>query len=155
MNVKNLLKMVAAVAAVAGVAIMTGCTSIPHATPEERADALKMMTNSDKAAVYTFRGEKGSYKIHQLPMKIKGTEIKTYGNSFTKTLVNPGKGTIETDMVQLIGNDTELEVDLEAGKSYFYEVSMHYRPLIGPGTEIVNHPKEKALEMMKDLPYIK
>ncbi|MBN2864392.1 MAG: hypothetical protein JXK16_00120 [Thiotrichales bacterium] len=149
---KNIIKMVIAVT---GVAIMTGCSVIPHATQEERTDTLKLMTTTDKATVYTIRGEKGSYKIHELPMIINGTEIKTYGNSFSKTLVKPGKGTIETDMHQIIGNDTELEVDFQAGKNYFYEVSMHFRPLIGPGTEIVPHTKADALKLMENLPLIK
>jgi len=137
-----------------GAALITGCTTIPYASPEEKEKALSLETSPDKATLFTIRGEKDGMSIHGLPFKVAGKEFSTIGNSFSKFTVSPGETVIETDMHQLIGSDDELPINLEAGKNYFFELSLHYRPLIGPRAEVVQLEEKEAMKQLKSLPYI-
>lgn len=149
---KSLMKL-----SVAIIVIFTlgGCTVIPHASPEEKQKAINVSVKPEKSAVYIIRNEKGSYQIHEIDVLVSGQVLKTYGQSFSMHQVPPVVGKIETDIAEIIGSDAELPVDLKAGKKYYFHVSKHYRPLIGPRAEIVELSELEAKALLQKLPLLK
>lgn len=134
---------------------MSGCTVIPHATPEEKQKAIEISVNPTESAVYIIRNEKGSYHIHEIDVLVSGQVLKTYGESFSLHQVQPVVGKIETDLAEIIASDAELPVNLQAGKKYYFHVSKHYRPLIGPSAEIVELSELEAKALIQKLPLLK
>ncbi len=149
---KSLIRMSFAIIAVA---IMSGCTVIPHASPEEKESAINVAVSPAKSAVYIIRNEKGSYQIHEIEVLVSGQVLKTYGQSFSMHQVPPVVGKMETDIAEIIGSDAELPVDLKAGEKYYFHVSKHYRPLIGPRAEIVELSELEAKALLQKLPLLK
>lgn len=58
------------------------------------------------------------------------------------------------DIIEIIGSDAEIMVDLKAGKKYYYHLSKHYRPLIGPIAELIELSETEAKALMQKYPMI-
>jgi hypothetical protein len=145
---KNLLKFIAISF---GVSVMTGCSVVPTATPEQKKIAIEMSAPSDKATLYAIRNDKGSYHAHQLELKIGSETLLTRGMSFAVFSLNPVTGKLETDIGGIVGTDAEIPMDLKAGQKYYVHVSQHFRPLIGPRAELVELSESEAVPLLKKL----
>ncbi len=104
-----------ALAATFATALLSGCASVPMASPEADAKAKTFATVPGKAQIYIYRNENFGAAI-KMPVLIDGqiagdTAAKTY---IMKT-VAPGKHTI----LSKTENDSTLEVNAQAGKNYF------------------------------------
>ena len=145
---KNLFKVVTVSL---GLAVMTGCSVVPTATPEQKKVAIEMSAPSDKATLYAIRSDKGSYHAHQMELKIGSETLLTRGMSFAVFSLNPVTGKLETDIGGILGTNAEIPMDLKAGHKYYVHVSQHYRPLIGPRAELVELSESEAVPLLKRL----
>ena len=148
---KNLLKFIAISF---GVSVMTGCSVVPTATPEQKKVAIEMSAPIDKAMLYAIRSDKGSYHLEQMELKIGSETLLTRGMSISVFSLNPVTGKLKTDISFIIGTDAEIPMDLKPGHKYYVHVSKHIRPLIGPRAELVELSESEAVALMKKLPMV-
>lgn len=103
-----------AVAAVA-VALVSGCASVPMASPEADKQAKSYATSPTKANLYIYRNESMGGAI-KMTVSVNG---RVLGQSGPKTYflvqVDPGKHEVSS----LTENTSTLTVDAQPGKNYF------------------------------------
>lgn len=133
---------------------LTGCSAVPTATPEQKAQAINSGVPEGKSVVYVIRGEDDSYKGYIQTAEFNGKENWFYSKSFSKLIVEPGKIAIKLKSPVLIGGDAETTIYAKAGSYNYLEFSSHYRPIIGPGMEIKNLEEPVAKKMMNELNFV-
>ena len=110
-----MLKKLMAAAAIAGGMALTGCASVPMASPEKDQQAKTYAVKPGKANIYVYRNENFGAAI-KLPVVADG---KAVGDTAAKTYLlleaAPGRHTL----VSKAENDSTLEVDTQAGQNYF------------------------------------
>jgi hypothetical protein len=148
---KNILKLGALLL---GATIMAGCTVIPTATPAQKQAAMEKIAATDKAMIYLIRSEKGLYHAHTIEVEVGNKSLYAPGKSFSVFNLDAYKGKMKTDIIDIIGSDAELMVDLKAGQKHYYHLSKHYRPLIGPRAELVELSETEAKSLMQKYPMI-
>lgn len=95
--------------------LLTGCASVPMATPEQDAAAKSFTVKADKANLYIYRNESFGGAV-KMPVLVDGKMVgDTMKMSYIKYEVAPGAHTI----ISKAENDAELKVDAAAGKNYF------------------------------------
>ncbi|NSL56222.1 DUF2846 domain-containing protein [Uliginosibacterium aquaticum] len=99
----------------AAAALLTGCASVPMATPEQDAAAKSFAVTADKANVYIYRNESFGGAV-KMPVVVDGKIVgDTLAKTYIKQEVAPGSHTI----ISKAENDAELKFDVAAGKNYF------------------------------------
>jgi len=102
---------------------LSGCASVPMATPELDAQAKRQVAAPDKAVIYVFRNQRiwSAIKLKvTLDGKIAG---KTAPKTFFMFVVDPGRHVLTSD-----DWDT-LVVKAEAGKIYYVWQKIQWRVL--------------------------
>ncbi|MDO6387585.1 MULTISPECIES: DUF2846 domain-containing protein [unclassified Uliginosibacterium] len=99
----------------AAAALMTGCASVPMATPEQDAAAKSFAVTADKANVYIYRNENLGGAV-KMPVVLDG---KIVGDTLAKTYIKQEVAAGSHTIVSKAENDAELKFDVVAGKNYF------------------------------------
>ncbi|HKQ30066.1 MAG TPA: DUF2846 domain-containing protein [Burkholderiales bacterium] len=95
--------------------LVTGCASVPMASPERDAKAKTFATQPGKANIYIYRNESIGAAV-KMPVMVDGKLVgDTVSKTFILTSVNPGKHTI----LSKTENDSTLDIMAERGKNYF------------------------------------
>lgn len=116
---------------IAVTAILTGCASVPMASPEADAKAKSFKADPDKANLYIYRNETFGAAV-KVPVLLDGTSV---GDTASKTYifrqVAPGAHVVTSKSE----NDATITVDAVAGKNYFVwqEIKMG---LFSPRTQL-------------------
>lgn len=79
-----------------GITMISGCSVVPTATPEQKQAAMKKIAPSDKAMVHIIRSEKGSFQMHSIEVRAGDKSLHTSGKSFSIFNLLPYKGKMET-----------------------------------------------------------
>ena len=102
-------------AALVGAAFVTGCASVPMASPERDSQAKTFSVKPDKSNIYVYRNESMGGAV-KLPVVLDG---KIVGDTAAKTFmlleVNPGKH----QLVSKGETDSTLELLTQPSKNYF------------------------------------
>lgn len=102
-------------ALLAATALVTGCASVPMATPEQDAAAKSFAVSAEKANVYIYRNETFGGAV-KMPVVVDGKLAgDTVAKSYLKLEMAPGAHTI----ISKTENDAELKLDAIAGQNYF------------------------------------
>jgi len=110
-----MIRRILSCACIAGLALLTGCASVPMATPEQDSAAKSFAVKADKANVYVYRNESFGGAV-KMPVLANGKSVgDTVAKTFIKLEVAPGTHTL----VSKSENDAELKLDTVAGKNYF------------------------------------
>lgn len=129
MHKKTRFQRVAALSAFVVAAFLTGCASVPMATPEQDAAAKEFAAPaSDKAGLYVFRDSMFGSAIKKL-VSLDGNPLfqsatKTY---FYKEIA-PGKHTLTTESEF---GDNALEFVAEGGKLHFFRNYIKMGVIVG------------------------
>ena len=103
------------IAVAAMVALMTGCASVPMASPERDSAAKTFAVNPDKANIYVYRNETIGAAI-KMPLALNGKLIgDTAAMTYLVLEVPPGPQTL----LSKTENDSTLTIDAVAGRNYF------------------------------------
>ena len=109
-----LKKLIFATAIVAS-AMLSGCASVPMASPELDNQAKQFTTVPDKAKIYIYRDENMGAAV-KMPVLLNGMSVgDTVAKSYILREVEPGEHTI----VSKTENDAELKLTAAAGKNYY------------------------------------
>lgn len=108
---KKLVVLVLVVAA----SLLTGCASVPMASPERDAQAKSFAVQPDKSNIYLYRNESMGAAVKMDVVLDNNPVGKTVAKSYMKLEVAPGQHTI----VSKAENDDVLNINTEAGKNYF------------------------------------
>ena len=101
--------------AIVFVSLMSGCASVPMASPEADARAKEFKAHPTKASVYIYRNETMGGAI-KMPITMDGKVIGSSApNTYFHMLVSPGKHTVNS----LTENTATLSFDAKAKKKYF------------------------------------
>lgn len=96
-------------------ALVTGCASVPMASPERDAQAKAFSIKPDKANIYIYRNESFGAAV-KIDVDFDGKPIgQTVAKSYFALEVAPGKHTV----LSKAENNEMLDVDAQAGKNYF------------------------------------
>lgn len=99
----------------AGAVLLTGCASVPMATPEQDSKAKQFSTASDKANIYIYRNETMGSAV-KMPLLLDGVSVgDTVAKTYILKQVSPGTHNI----VSKTENDATLNLDAQAGKNYY------------------------------------
>lgn len=110
-----MLKKFAAAAVLAGSLFVSGCASVPMASPEKDQQAKTFAVAPGKANIYIYRNESMGAAI-KMPVVADGRAIgDTAAKTYLLVEAAPGKHTL----VSKTENDSTLELATEAGKNYF------------------------------------
>ncbi|KMY66144.1 hypothetical protein AAU61_19230 [Desulfocarbo indianensis] len=97
------------------ISLVSGCASVPMATPEEDASAKQFIPNKDKSSIYLYRNESfgGAIPVTvSLDGKVAG---QTGPMTYFMWQVDPGKHDIQS----MAENNVNLSLEAEAGQIYF------------------------------------
>ena len=95
--------------------LVSGCASVPMATPEQDAAARNFAVKPDMANIYVYRNETMGAAI-KMPVALNGKLVgDTASKTFLKLEVSPGKHTL----LSKTENDSSLTIDAIAGRNYF------------------------------------
>ena len=104
-----------ATAALLSAVFVTGCASVPMASPEQDAKAKTFKVQQGKANIYIYRNESMGSAV-KMPVLVDGKMVgDTVAKTYILTTVNPGKHTI----LSKTENDSTLDIMAERGKNYF------------------------------------
>lgn len=96
-------------------AVLTGCASVPMASPEMDNQAKQFTTVSDKAKIYIYRNENMGAAV-KMPVLLNGMSVgDTVAKSYILREVEPGEHTI----LSKTENDAELKLTAQAGSNYY------------------------------------
>ena len=110
-----MLKRCLVVAALLGSLIMSGCASVPMASPERDTSAKAFKVKPDRANIYVYRNETLGAAI-KMPVALNGKLVgDTAANTYMLLEVSPGRHTL----VSKTENDSTLVVNAAAGRNYF------------------------------------
>lgn len=110
-----MFKKLAVLVLLLAVSLLTGCASVPMASPEHDAQAKSFAVQPDKSNIYLYRNESmgGAVKM-DVVLDNKPVGL-TVAKSYMKLEVSPGQHTI----ISKAENDDVLNINTEAGKNYF------------------------------------
>lgn len=98
-----------------GIALITGCASVPMASEERDTQSKTFSVNPDKANIYIYRNEFIG-AAEKMAVDFDGIPIgQTVARSYFALEVVPGKHTLTSKAE----NVSVLEVEAEAGENYF------------------------------------
>jgi len=101
--------------AIVFVSLMSGCASVPMASPEADARAKEFKSHPSKGSVYIYRNETMGGAI-KMPITLDGKVIGSSApNTYFHLLVRPGKHTVNS----LTENTATVDFNAKAGKKYF------------------------------------
>lgn len=110
-----MFKKILSLAVLATAILLTGCASVPTASPELDKQAKKFNTSPDKATVYIYRNESMGAAI-KMDVMVDGRTIgQTAAKTYFALAVPPGKHTV----VSKAENDSAVVLDTQAGKNYY------------------------------------
>ncbi|HQT05420.1 MAG: DUF2846 domain-containing protein [Gammaproteobacteria bacterium] len=124
------------------VLVLTGCATVPMASPEADQKAKAFATpSSDMASLYIFRDSQLGAALKKM-VKIDGQNIgETAPNTYFHIFAKPGKRTLSTESEF---SDNSLEVSLEPGKVHYVRNYMKMGLFIGGANlEIVDGSEAK------------
>ncbi len=102
-------------AALVGAVSVTGCASVPMASPEKDSQAKTFSVKPDKSNIYIFRNESMGAAI-KMPVALDGRLVgDTAAKTFLLLEVSPGQHTL----VSKTENDSTLELVTQPSKNYF------------------------------------
>ena len=110
-----MFKKLAVLVLLVAVSLLTGCASVPMASPEHDAQAKSFAAQPDKANIYLYRNESMGAAVKMDVVLDNNPVGKTVAKSYMKLEVSPGQHTI----VSKAENDDVLNINTEAGKNYF------------------------------------
>ena len=94
---------------------MTGCASVPMASPEQDSKAKQFSTTEGKANIYIYRNESMGAAV-KMPLLLDGVSVgDTVAKTYLLKEVTPGKHTI----VSKTENDSTLDLNTQSGKNYY------------------------------------
>lgn len=108
----------------AAISLVSGCASVPMASPEQDARAKSFSVKPGKANIYVYRNESMGAAV-KMPVTLNGKPMGATGaKTFLLAEVPAGKHIL----VSKAENDYPLEVIAEPGRSYFVwqEVKMGF-----------------------------
>lgn len=95
--------------------LVSGCASVPMATPEQDAAARSYVVKPNTANIFVYRNETMGAAI-KMTVALNGKLVgDTASKTFMKLEVPPGKHTL----VSKTENDSTLTIDAVAGRNYF------------------------------------
>ena len=97
------------------VSLLTGCASVPMASPEHDAQAKSFAVQPGKSNIYLYRNESMGAAVKMDVVLDNNPVGKTVAKSYMKLEVSPGQHTI----ISKAENDDVLNINTEAGKNYF------------------------------------
>ncbi|HEY6094911.1 MAG TPA: DUF2846 domain-containing protein [Gallionellaceae bacterium] len=110
-----MLKKIAVIGAVLTATLLTGCASVPMASPEQDAKAKTFAVATDKANIYLYRNEAMGGAV-KMDVVLDGKAIgQTTAKTYIVMEVAPGKHVITSKAE----NEVMQEVIAQAGKNYF------------------------------------
>lgn len=110
-----MIKKLLAVAAFAGVLAVTGCASVPMASPAADAQAKQFQPAPDKARVYVYRNETLGAAI-KMPVLIDNVAAgDTAAHTYIEKDLEPGTHTITSKTEK----DSTVTLDMLAGQIYY------------------------------------
>lgn len=99
----------------ASAVLLTGCASVPMATPDQDTKAKQFSTAQDKANIYIYRNETMGSAV-KMPLLLDGVSIgDTVAKTYVLKEVAPGSHSI----VSKTENDATLNLNAQAGKNYY------------------------------------
>lgn len=109
--IKNMIFAVMLIAS----AILTGCASVPMASPEMDTQAKQFTTVPGKAKIYIYRDENMGAAV-KMPVLLNGMSVgDTVAKSYILREVDPGEHVI----LSKTENDAELKLTAQAGTNYY------------------------------------
>lgn len=103
------------VAALAASAILSGCASVPMASPEQDAQAKTFPVAPGMSNIYVYRNETMGAAV-KLPLELDGKYVgQTASKTYFALQVQPGRHTL----VSRSENDSSLDVVAVAGQTHF------------------------------------
>jgi hypothetical protein len=124
------------------IAALTGCASVPMATPEADQKAKAFASpSSDMASLYILRDSQLGGALKKM-IKIDGQNIgETAPYTYFHVFAKPGKRTLST---QSEFSDNSLDLTLEAGKNHYVRNYMKMGVFIGGANlEVVEEAEAK------------
>ncbi|HVT37184.1 MAG TPA: DUF2846 domain-containing protein [Nevskiaceae bacterium] len=103
------------ISAVLALALMTGCASVPMATPEADAQAKTFKAPADKANLYIYRNESFGSAVKMTVLLDNQLAGDTGPHTYILKSVAPGSHTLTSKTE----NDATLTIDAAAGKNYY------------------------------------
>lgn len=101
--------------ALATVAVLAGCASVPMGDAKQDAAAKTFSVPADKAAIYIYRNESMGAAV-KMDVEIDGQPIgQTAAKTYLFKEVSPGKRVVTSKAE----NTERLEIDAKPGKAYF------------------------------------
>jgi len=95
--------------------VMSGCVSVPMATPEQDANAKTFRIQPGKSNIYVYRNESMGGAV-KMEVDVDGKQVgTTAAKTYLVVTVNPGKHTL----VSHAEGENNLVVDTEPGKNHF------------------------------------
>lgn len=112
------------VVALAGALLLSGCASVPKASPEQDQAAKQFQVPADKARIYVYRNESLGAAVG-MPVSLNGAVMgKTAAKTYFAWDIAPGSHSLTSHTE----NDATLTVDAKPGQAYFVwqEVKMGF-----------------------------
>ncbi len=104
---------------------MSGCVSLPLATPEQDRAAKLFNVDPEKASVYLFRKSSGYGAVITFPITLDGREVgQTKSGSFFLFKLNPGEHDIWVkggDSVKSLNKKYLMHISVKKGEIYYLE----------------------------------
>jgi hypothetical protein len=105
----------AVVASLVGLAVVSGCASVPMAPPADSARLKRLAAPSDAAVVYLYRNESFGAAVH-MDVSLDGRPWgQTVSRSYMVWQLAPGRHRL----VSQAENTTELTLEIAPGRRYF------------------------------------
>lgn len=110
-----MLKKIALMGVVLAATVLTGCASVPMATPEQDAKAKTFAVAPGKSNIYVYRNESMGGAV-KMDVSLDGKAVgQTTAKTYLMMEVAPGKHTVTSKAE----NEVMQEVIAQAGKNYF------------------------------------
>lgn len=110
-----MIKKLAVLVLLLAASLLTGCASVPMATPEHDAQAKSFAVQPGKSNIYLYRNESMG-AVAKMDVVLDDKPVgQTVAKSYMKLEVSPGQHTV----ISKAENDDVLNINTEAGKNYF------------------------------------
>lgn len=149
------IKLIGLASIISATLISGGCTTVHYAPPAEKSSVIEAPVPSGKSSVFLIRGENDNSKGFTTQVEIGDVEVDTFGMTFKRVEVNPGQTVIQTDMPQLTASEAEVNLNLQAGQKYYFELIRTPRLVIGPKAELIRLSPTEALNLLNTVNYTK
>jgi hypothetical protein len=110
-----MLKKLVVTTVLIGSALVTGCATVPMASPERDRQAKSFVVKPDMSNIYIYRNESMGAAI-KMPVVVDHYDVgDTAAKTYLLVETNPGRHTI----ISKAENDSILEVNTQPGSNYF------------------------------------